>query len=187
MAGYQVCCALFAGRISARGGQASQALVQQGAPQGLLSMLQQSASQDKVNFCSAMSVTSVQIPPKSLAAQGTICSIACVFQCSSCVQGGANVGSNSKGVRKGVYKCALRGLLSAAQDQDMRAALQKSQGAATVQVRIDSIYHLHNSLLCNKVHAKPISYHHYLLRTFLLQRDQQERFHAAGLFEQDIS
>ncbi|KAL3137901.1 hypothetical protein ABBQ38_005150 [Trebouxia sp. C0009 RCD-2024] len=88
------------GRVAARGGQASQALIQQGAPQGLLSMLQQSASQDKR---------------------------------------GANVGSNSKGVRKGVYKCALRGLLAATQDQDMRAALQKSQGAATVQAFMSKI------------------------------------------------
>lgn len=88
------------GRLAARGGQESQALIQQGAPQGLLSMLQQSAGQDK---------------------------------------GGANVGSNSKGVRKGVYKCALRGLLAATQDQDMRAALQKSQGAETVQAFMSKI------------------------------------------------
>ena len=55
-----------------------------------------------------------------------------------------------------MYKCALRGLLAAAQDQDMRAALQKSQGAATVQVRTDSMILLDESLLCNEVHAKLI-------------------------------
>ena len=50
------------------------------------------------------------------------------------LQGGAQVGSNSKNVRKAVHKCALRGLLAAAQDQQMRAAIQKAQGAGTVQV-----------------------------------------------------
>ena len=73
------------------------------------------------------------------------------------MQAGANVGSNSKGVRKGVYKCALRGLLAAAQDEDMRAALQKSQGGAAVQVRPDRLmlfYKLHK-LCCESPVVDP--------------------------------
>ena len=46
-----------------------------------------------------------------------------------------NVGSKSKGVRKGVYKCALRGLDAALQDQGMRVALQKAQAASILKVR----------------------------------------------------
>lgn len=52
-----------------------------------------------------------------------------------CIQAGASVGSQSLGVRKGVYKCALRGLLGAAQDPQMAAALQKAQGTDALQVR----------------------------------------------------
>ena len=44
------------------------------------------------------------------------------------------MGSQSLGVRKGVYRCALRGLIAAAQDTQTRAALQRAQGANAVQV-----------------------------------------------------
>lgn len=60
---YAVCCVPFAGRLAARGGQESQALIQQGAPQGLLSMLQQSAGQDKVTICNHVSYVSLHQPP----------------------------------------------------------------------------------------------------------------------------
>ena len=50
------------------------------------------------------------------------------------IQAGAKVGAQSLGVRKGVYRCALRGLLGAVQDPQMRAALQKAQGPNAVQV-----------------------------------------------------
>ena len=52
----------------------------------------------------------------------------------SFLQAGTKVGSHSLGVRKGVYRCALRGLLAAVQDPQMKAALQKCQGAAALQV-----------------------------------------------------
>lgn len=91
------------GKVSSRGGQGCQALIQQGAPQALLSMLQQPQ------------------PSKGKA------------------QAGAKVGAQSLGVRKGVYRCALRGLLGAVQDPQMRAALQKAQGTNAVQAFLSTI------------------------------------------------
>jgi len=53
------------------------------------------------------------------------------------------------GVRKGVYRCALRGLLGAVQDPQMRAALQKAQGANAVQVGL-SMSSILNCALCSQ-------------------------------------
>ncbi len=65
------------------------------------------------------------------------------------VQVGAKVGAQSLGVRKGVYRCALRGLLGAVQDPQMRAALQKAQGANAVQVGL-SMSSILNCALCSQ-------------------------------------
>jgi len=65
------------------------------------------------------------------------------------VQAGAKVGAQSLGVRKGVYRCALRGLLGAVQDPQMRAALQKAQGANAVQVGL-SMSSILNCALCSQ-------------------------------------
>ena len=50
------------------------------------------------------------------------------------MQGGKQVGSGSAGVKRGVHKCALRGLMSAVQDTQTRDAIQRLGGAAAVQV-----------------------------------------------------
>ena len=50
------------------------------------------------------------------------------------MQGGKQVGSGSTGVRKGVHKCALRGLMTAMQNAQSRDAVQKANGAAAIQV-----------------------------------------------------